>query len=208
MSCQNDSQCQNGGLCGLRDVRNGSCNCNAGWTGEHCESKTFQTTYSAVAVSCGGGGGGRLPQCMLGYTPLGVGLETPKVWAWRPPGCGPGDPQVRAGRPPRVWAWRPPGCGPGDQPGCGPGDQPGCGPGDPPGVGLDTPWPDPSTSPWVWAWRLPPPARPLKFHPGCWPQNLQGMLGYTPHPRDLQGMLGYHLQGMLGYPPPPRGQNS
>ena len=30
-------------------------------------------------------GGGGLPQCMLGYTPPGVGLETP-------PGCGPGDP--------------------------------------------------------------------------------------------------------------------
>ena len=29
--------------------------------------------------------GGDLHQCMLGYTPLGVGLETP-------PGCGPGDP--------------------------------------------------------------------------------------------------------------------
>ena len=46
MRCQNDSQCQNGGLCGLHDVRNGSCNCNAGWTGEHCESKTAPTPYS------------------------------------------------------------------------------------------------------------------------------------------------------------------
>ena len=41
--------------------------------------------------------GGDLPQCMLGYTPSapppgvdletpwGVGLETPRVWVWRPP---------------------------------------------------------------------------------------------------------------------------
>ena len=38
---------------------------------------------------------GVLPQCMLGYThPLGVGVETPWVWAWRPPPrCGRGDPQ-------------------------------------------------------------------------------------------------------------------
>ena len=89
MSCQNDSQCQNGGLCGLHDVRNGSCNCNAGWTGEHCESKTFQTSYSAVAVSCGEGG--CLSACW--DTPPGCGPGDH-------PGCGPGDPQV--------WAWRPP----------------------------------------------------------------------------------------------------
>ena len=49
--------------------------------------------------------------------PPGVGLETLKVWAWRPP---------------QVWACRPPGCGPEDTPRCGPGDPP---------------WPDPSTSP-------------------------------------------------------------
>ena len=42
-----------------------------------------------------------LPQCMLGYTPLVVGLETPQVWAWRPPIQ---TPQL----PPWVWAWRPP----------------------------------------------------------------------------------------------------
>ena len=59
------------------------------------------------------GGGGCLLQCMLGYTyphppgpghpspqygpghlPPGVGLETPQAWAWRPPGCGPGDPLI------------------------------------------------------------------------------------------------------------------
>ena len=66
----------------------------------------------------GGGGGVVLPQCMLGYTPLGVGLETPPpgqtqlppwVWAWRPhlarplnfpPGCGPGNLQGMQGHPP------------------------------------------------------------------------------------------------------------
>ena len=43
-------------------------------------------------------------------------------------------------RPPRVWAWRPPGCGPGDSPGCGPGDPPPCPdpPSSPLGVGLET----------------------------------------------------------------------
>ena len=47
---------------------------------------------------------------MVGYTPLGVGLETPQVWVWRllqgvglenPPRYGPGDPSR---------------CGPGDPP--------------------------------------------------------------------------------------------
>ena len=45
---------------------------------------------------------------MLGYTPqvvgletlLGVGLETPQVWAWRPPWP---DPSIS----PWVWAWKP-----------------------------------------------------------------------------------------------------
>ena len=63
------------------------------------------------------GGGGCLPQCMLGYPhvgletyPPGVGLETPLQARPLnfPPGCGPGDPpQVR----PLNF---PPGCGPGD----------------------------------------------------------------------------------------------
>ena len=52
------------------------------------------------------------------------------------------------------------------------------------GVGLETPWPDPSTSPWVWAWR-PHIARPLNLNPGCGPRDLQGMLGYHPHPSPL-----------------------
>ena len=77
---------------------------------------------------------GDLPQCMLGYTPLGVGLETPSpwVWAWRPPwpdpststlGVGLETPGLTPQLPPWLWAWRPPlarplkllpGCGPGD----------------------------------------------------------------------------------------------
>ena len=40
-----------------------------------------------------------------------------------------------------------------------------------------------------------PQARPLNFPLGCGPGNLQGMVGYHPHPRDL-------LQGMLGWIPP------
>ena len=43
---------------------------------------------------------GCLSQCMLGYTPLGVGLETPPMRAWIPPlGVGLETPPV--------WAWRP-----------------------------------------------------------------------------------------------------
>ena len=34
-------------------------------------------------------------------------------------------------------------------------------------------------TPRVWAWSLPL-ARPLKLPLGCGPENLQGMLGYTP----------------------------
>ena len=79
---------------------------------------------------------------MLGYTPLGVGLETP-------PGCGPGDPPDQTSQLPL--------------PRCGPGDPPRpinfpleCGPGDPPDQTSQPP-------PWVWAWRparhagIPPP---------------------------------------------------
>ena len=65
-----------------------------------------------IARSSSRRGEGGLPQCMLGYTPPGVGLENP-----------------------------PPRHGPGDLPGCGPGDTPS------PGVGLESPRPDPSTSP-------------------------------------------------------------
>ena len=45
----------------------------------------------AVAICWGGG---CLPQCMLGYTPPGLGLDTPRAWAWTPP--------------PLAWAWTTP----------------------------------------------------------------------------------------------------
>ena len=46
------------------------------------------------------------------------------MWAWRPPGCGPGDPP---GQTPQLS----PGCGPGDPPKARPLNfPPGCGPGD------------------------------------------------------------------------------
>ena len=86
-----------------------------------------------MCAACGshqpGGGGGSLPQCLLRYTllgvgldtPLGVGLETPLARPLKLPlGCGPGDPPGQTPQaPPWVWAWRPP-------------------------------WPDPSTSKACW----------------------------------------------------------
>ena len=107
-------------------------------------SSRMHTAHSSSHLLVGG-----LPQCMLGYpppgvgleTPLGVGLETPWVWAWRPPRP---DPSTS----PWVWAWRPP-PGVGLRP-------PGCGPGDPPGMGLETPRPDPSTAPLGVGLEIPP----------------------------------------------------
>ena len=44
---------------------------------------------------------GGLPQCMLAYTPLGMGLDIPQPWAWTPlPGPGPGHPLPGPGHPP------------------------------------------------------------------------------------------------------------
>ena len=89
-------------------------------------------------------------QCMLGYTLLYVGLETPlQVWRGDPPT----PPGVGLETHSQVWAWRPiPRCGPGDRPGCGPGD----------------PLPRPSTSPWVWAWRPPHPRPDPSSSPWVW----------------------------------------
>ena len=112
-------------------------------------------------------------QCMLGYIPPGVGLETPQVWGLETP-------LARPLNFPQVWAWKPArhagipplpvaryaGIPPAMNAGIYP---PGCGTG------------------------------PINFPPGCWPGNLQSMLRYHP---PLQGMLGYHLQCMLGYHPP------
>ena len=104
---------------------------------------------------------GGLPQCML---------DTPQVWAWRPPW---------------VWAWRPPRCGPGDPPGCGPRDPSRPDPSTSPlGVGLETPpGQTPQLPPWVWAWRparhagippIPPriPARHAGIPPPLWTEFL------------------------------------
>ena len=67
-------------------------------------SSRMRTAHSSSRLR---GGGGHLPQCMLGYPP-GVGLETPhlstsppQVWAWRPPAR-------LLNLPPPVWALRPP----------------------------------------------------------------------------------------------------
>ena len=84
---------------------------------------------SRMRTACSSSHWGVLPQCMLGCTPLGVGLQTPQVWAWRPLHLGVG-------------------CGPGDPPGCGPGDHPSQTPQLPPWLwAWRSPWPDPSTPP-------------------------------------------------------------
>ena len=115
---------------------------------------------------------GDLPQCMLGYplwcgpgdTPLGVGLETSQVWAWRPPGMGLETPLGVGLETPLVWTWRPPQARPLNFPlGCWPGDHP---------------WPDPSTS--------PPGCGPRNL------QGMLGY--HSPLGDLLQGMLGYYLQ--------------
>ena len=67
---------------------------------------------------------------------------------------------------PQVWAWRPPRCGPGDPPLARPNFPPGCGPGEPSQARpLNFP-------PWMWAWRparhagIPP--NPLEKCKACW----------------------------------------
>ena len=98
------------------------------------------------------GGGGVLPQCMLGYTPW--------VWAWRPPW---------------VWAWRSPGVGletPQPDPST---SHLGVGL-------VTPPWkPDPSTSPWVWAWR-PPPSQTPQNSPWVWTWRPARHAGIPPSP--------------------------
>ena len=83
---------------------------------------------------------------------VGIHPLTP-VWAWSPPGCGPGEP------PPGLGLETPP--DPSTSPtGCGPGDPPGQTLQLPPplaGVGLETPQPDPSTSPLGVGLETPPP---------------------------------------------------
>ena len=147
---------------------------------------------AAVAV-CWGRGRGCLPQCMLGYTPLGMGLKTP-------PWCGPGDP-------PSQTLNLPPGCGPGDPPPVRPLNLPsGCGPGDLQGMLGYPP---------VWAWRPPsgqtpqlppmcgpgdPPARPLNFPPGCGPGDPPSQTPQLP-PRVWAWRPARHAG--INPPPPP-----
>ena len=121
-----------------------------------CKFYTTRMHSSRINTACSSShGGGGLPQCMLGYTPLGVGLETAPVWAWRPPGCGSGKPPGQTPQlPPWVWAWRPPWPDPSTSP---------------LGVGLETPLARPLNSPWVWAWK---PAR----HAGMPPAMHAGIL--------------------------------
>ena len=62
-------------------------------------SSRMPTVRSSSRAALGGG----LPRCMLGYTPLHLGLAPP-------PRPGPGD-SGQTPQPPRwVWAWRPPPC--------------------------------------------------------------------------------------------------
>ena len=114
--------------------------------------------------------------------PPGVGLETP-------PRCGPGATLDVGLEPPQVWAWRTPMARPLNlplgvdletPPGQTPQLPPGGGPGDPP-------QPDPSSSPWVWAWK---PARhagihtppPLETCKACWDTTCKACLDTTPPP--------------------------
>ena len=81
-------------------------------------------------------------------------------------------------------------------PGCGSGDLPGVGLDPPPGKGLEIPlWPDPSTPPWVWAWRparhagiLPSPSRPAR-HAGIPPAMHDGI----PPPPTMNRMTDRHI---------------
>ena len=70
------------------------------------------------------------------YITTGVGLETPQVWAWRPPRCGPGD-SLGVGLETSPWpdtSTSSHGYGPRDSPLARPLNfPPWCGPGDPPG---------------------------------------------------------------------------
>ena len=100
-----------------------------------------------------------LPKCMLGYTPLGVGLETP-------PGVGLDD-------------THPLGCGPADPTSLGvslqsPSPSPRCGPGDPPGQ-------TPQLPPCVWVWRLPPGQTP-QLPPWVWAWRPARHAGILPSP--------------------------
>ena len=87
-----------------------------------CKFCTTRMHSSRMNTACSSSHGGSA-SVHAGIHPLDVGLETPPVWAWRPPGCGSGDPPGQTPQlPPWVWAWRPPWPDPSTPPGCGPGN--------------------------------------------------------------------------------------
>ena len=130
-------------------------------------SSRMHTTRSSNRQLWGGGGSASVH---AGIHPPGMGLETPKLWAWRPPAvdletpqCGPGDPPgmglETSGQtpqpPPWVWAWRPPLARPLNFP---------------LSVGLQTPQAR-LLNFFPWCGPGDPPARPLKLllkHPLPW----------------------------------------
>ena len=144
----------------------------------------MRTTHSSSHLL-----GGCLPQYMLGSPLLGVGLETPHMWAWRPPPiCG--TPLGVGLDTPWVWAWRPPHVGL-ETPQARPLNSPLI-------VGLETPpRPDPSTSPlgvgletckacWDTPWR---PAR----HAGIPPAMHAGIPHTPPYEQNDRGVQKYYL---------------
>ena len=109
----------------------------------------------------------------VGIHPLGVGLETPQVWTWRPSGCGPGDPTGVSLENRQVWACRSP---------------PQCGPGNTPSVGLENPLGRPLKLPLGFGpgnlQRHPgipthPPPRPAR-HAGIPPARYAGIPTHPP----------------------------
>ena len=123
-----------------------------------CKFRTLKTRMHSsrmhTACSSSHRGGGLTPltrDWIITNACLHACWDTPPwVWAWRPPGCGPGDAPLGVGLetptpgqtpqlPPWVWAWRPP-------------------------------RPDPSTSPWVC-----PHCRPAARHAGIPPAMHAGI---------------------------------
>ena len=90
--------------------------------------------------------------------------------------CDAPPPSMGQEPPPWVWAWRLPGCGPGDPPGCGSGDPPRCGLRDPPGQ-------TPQAPPWVWTWKPTRHAElhtPLETCTACWDTTCKARWDTTP----------------------------
>ena len=123
--------------------------------------------------------GGDLPQCLLGYTPLGVDLKTPlHVGLNTPSGVGLDTPSGVGLETPKVWAWKPPWPDQSTSP---------------QGVGLETPRPDPSSSPWVLTWT---PARHAGIppHPTCGQNSGHTLLKILPCPNFIVGGNDRHTE--------------